>query len=379
MPKGIILNERLNKDNTYSADFIITLLAILVMSCLYHGARSVVICLISTLSCYFFEAIALKLQGKKIAFQDYSAVITGLIIGLMMPATIKYSMLIIISFVAMIVAKHIFGGSGCEIFNPAAVAYVFAAICWPMQVLRYPVTTTKLSLANYVDVSTVESFSSIFNNGGKMPELSLETVLGYVDGPIACTQIFVVFVCAIVLLLRRSVSVAAFLGFVGSYTAISLVLPANTQMDTLSYVFYELTTNMLLFAALFIVSDYRFLPSGAINRFIIGFLTAGFTLIFRRVANIENPVMFAVIITNPFVDVVDNYHTRFVSFIRRLSSGESSDETNSIDIFDKILNFILFVGRKISNIFVFLFENIKSVFVKKSDDGLINEEDDEQE
>ncbi|MBQ7131040.1 MAG: RnfABCDGE type electron transport complex subunit D [Oscillospiraceae bacterium] len=367
------MNERLNKDNSYSADIIITLLAILLMSCLYHGARSLIVCLISCLSCYFFELIALKLQNKKIAFHDYSAVITGLIIGLMMPATIKYSILVVISFVAMIVGKHVFGTSGFEIFNPAAVAYVFAALCWPLQVLSYPVTTTKLSIANYVDVTKVSSFSSQFNAGQALPSLNIETLLGYFDGPIGCTQMFVIFVCAIVLILRRSVSISAFLGFVGTYMVVCYLIPFETNIDITDYLFYELTTNMLLFAALFIVSDYRFLPTGSLNRFIIGALTALLTLLFRRVGNAENAVMFAVLIANPFVDVVDNYHTRLVAFIR----GNEGDDNN--DLFSYVLRFITGFGAAFALVFVKIKDFFIGLFKKERPSAVEVRDTDEEE
>lgn len=366
------MNERLNKDNSYSADIIITLIAILIMSCLYHGVRSLIVCAVSCTSCYLFELIALKLQNKKIAFRDYSAVITGLIIGLTMPASIKYSILVVISFVAMIVGKHVFGTGGFEIFNPAAVAYVFAALCWPLQVLLYPATTTKLSIANYVDITTVSSFSARFNAQQTMPGFSIETLLGYFDGPIACTQIFVILVCAAVLLLRRSVSVSAFLGFVGTYILVCYIAPFRSDMNTADYLFYELTANLLLFAALFIVSDYNFLPKGALNRFIVGALTALLTLLFRRVGNVENAVMFAVLIANPFVDVVDNYHTRLVAFIR------GNDDENNNDVFSHILRFITGFGASaMQNL-----AKIKSVFKFKQNSNVADdkgEENDEEE
>lgn len=326
------MNERLTKDNTYTPDIIITLLAILVMSCFYHGMRVLIICAISALCCYAFELAALKVMDKKMAFHDYSAVITGVIIGLMMPATVKYSVLIVTSFVAIIIAKHIFGGSGHEIFNPAAVAYVFAALCWPNHVLMYPITTTDLPLSNYIEVELTESFSSAFNNGTVMGDVDLEVLLGYFDGPIACTQILVIFVCVLVLLMRRSVSISAFLGFVGTFMAISTITPAIAEMSIGNYIFYELSSNMLVFAALFIVADYRFLPAGSLNRFIMGVVTACFTLIFRRIGEVENPVMFAVLITSPFVDVVDNYRMRFIAFIR----GDADDKNKLSSLFEMI-------------------------------------------
>lgn len=366
------MNERLNKDNSYSADIIITLLAILLMSCLYHGVRSLIICLISSLSCYCFELFALKLQDKKIAFRDYSAVITGLIIGLMMPATIKYSIVIVVSFIAMIVGKHIFGTGGFEIFNPAAVAYVFAALCWPLQVLTYPETTTKLSLSNFVDVNKVPSLSSQFNAGEDLPELSIETLLGYFDGPVGCTQMFVIFVCAIVLILRRSISVSAFLGFVGTYMAICYLIPFNADMKITDYLFYELTTNMLLFAALFIVSDFRFLPTGSLDRFIIGMLTACLTLLFRRIGTAENAVMFAVIIANPFVDVVESYHTRLVAFIK------GNEDENDSDMFSHILKFLTGFGAAVVSLFSRIADFFKGIF-KKNEISDTEEKDNNEE
>jgi len=80
-------------------------------------------------SCVFFEWATRKIRKKKVTLTDGSAVVTGLLLALLMPAQIHWLNMVIASFVAIVLIKELMGGLGRNIFNPALFGYVFIITC----------------------------------------------------------------------------------------------------------------------------------------------------------------------------------------------------------------------------------------------------------
>jgi len=79
-------------------------------------------------SCVFFEWATRKIMKKKVTLTDGSAVVTGLLLALLMPAGIQWLNMVIASFVAIVIIKELLGGLGRNIFNPALFGYAFILI-----------------------------------------------------------------------------------------------------------------------------------------------------------------------------------------------------------------------------------------------------------
>ena len=74
--------------------------------------------------CMIFEYLWCKLMKTPNTLRDYSAAVTGLILAMNLPSHAQWWLCIVGSFVAIIVAKQVFGGLGQNPFNPAAVGRV---------------------------------------------------------------------------------------------------------------------------------------------------------------------------------------------------------------------------------------------------------------
>lgn len=79
-------------------------------------------------SCVFFEWATRKIMKKKVTLSDGSAVVTGLLLALLMPAGLQWLNMVIASFIAIVIVKELMGGLGRNIFNPALFGYVFILI-----------------------------------------------------------------------------------------------------------------------------------------------------------------------------------------------------------------------------------------------------------
>jgi electron transport complex protein RnfD len=90
--------------------------------------------------CLVFEAGILVLRNKPVSrsLLDGSAVVTGLLLGLSLPPLLPFWMLFIACFFAMGIAKHLYGGLGQNLFNPAMVGYAVLLVSFPLAMSAWP-------------------------------------------------------------------------------------------------------------------------------------------------------------------------------------------------------------------------------------------------
>ncbi len=99
--------------------------------------------LLNVIWCIFLgvslEAVCLKLRGKPIAFflQDYSAAVTGLLLGLAISPFSPWWMCVIGMIFAIPIAKHLYGGLGSNPFNPAMIGYALLLVSFPVEMTRW--------------------------------------------------------------------------------------------------------------------------------------------------------------------------------------------------------------------------------------------------
>ena len=100
-------------------DVIIALLPAAVMGIALFGPTAALLIVISVASSVFFEAIYCKLAKKPSTIGDLSAAVTGLLLAMNLPASAPWWVPVVGSFVAIILAKQLFGGIGFNFVNPA--------------------------------------------------------------------------------------------------------------------------------------------------------------------------------------------------------------------------------------------------------------------
>ena len=82
---------------------------------------------------YAFTAFA----GKQHTLGDYSALITGLLLALTLPPGFPLWMGAVAGFVAIALGKVLFGGLGCNVFNPALVGRAFVQAAFPVAITTW--------------------------------------------------------------------------------------------------------------------------------------------------------------------------------------------------------------------------------------------------
>src|SRR5690554_2784548 len=103
------------------------------------------------LACIGLEAIAIKLRGRPVMFylRDYSALVTGVLLGLSLPPYCPWWVILVGCFCAIILAKQLFGGMGFNPFNPAMVGYVVLLISFPVEMTQWAAPASMLEAGQH--------------------------------------------------------------------------------------------------------------------------------------------------------------------------------------------------------------------------------------
>lgn len=292
-------------------DMLIVLIVIAAMSVYYYGLRAAAVIGVTTGVCVVTDFICCKIRNKDYE-KEISALITGLTLGVMMSASVPYYAAVIASVFAIVVAKHAFGGHGCEIFNSAAVGFLFTALCFPQNMLTYPKAFSEIPMSSVVSPDILSSsFTSTFLVT-KSADLSLiDALIGKFSGPMGTGFVLLMCVAAVFLMLRRSVSAITFfteLALLGAY--------AFFKYDKdIMCVLYFFSSGMLLFGMIFLSCDYSIIPKTRSSRFIYGVVFAACVIIFHSYSSTENAAIYAVIISSPIGIELDRRALSFADMI----------------------------------------------------------------
>lgn len=272
-------------------DVIIALLPAAIAGSVIFGLRSLLVIGVCIASCVLLEAIFNKITKKEQTIGDLSAVLTGLLLALNLPANIPVWQCVFGSMFAIIVVKCLFGGIGCNVVNPAITARVFMLVAFSsMTVQAYP---------KVVDVASSATPLAIMAEGGNAPKL-FDLFLGLNGGAIGETCAAALLVGFVYLLVRRVITWHIPVSFIGSVFVLSLFMEGFDFVRALAMVL----SGGLLIGAIFMATDYVTSPSTAKGKLIFGVGAGVLTFLIRYFGNYPEGVSFAILlmnILNPYI------------------------------------------------------------------------------
>ncbi len=120
---------------------VLAMLPAVIAALWFFGLKALFVIALCTMGCLAFEYLGLRLRmdhAKAMRFTlDGSAVVTGVLLALNLPASSPWWMALVGALVAMLLGKHVFGGLGQNVFNPALVARVFLLLSFPAQMTAW--------------------------------------------------------------------------------------------------------------------------------------------------------------------------------------------------------------------------------------------------
>lgn len=286
-------------------DVVIALLPALGVSTYFFGLRTLVMVLVSMVSCVFFEFLYRLIMRKYQSIGDLSACVTGILLAMCLPVNAPYWIAVVGSFFAIVVVKQLYGGLGKNFMNPALAGRVFL-FSFPtlMNTWAAPGTDNWVDLSLTTDAVTAATPMASLHQG-IIPELSLqEMLIGAHGGSLGEISSLALILGGIYLLLRRVISLHIPVWYLGTVAVLTYLFPLGGN-DPLTWMLYNLLGGGLLLGAFFMATDYVTSPVTTRGQILYAIGCGGLTVFLRYFGAYPEGVSFAILIMNAFVWLLD--------------------------------------------------------------------------
>lgn len=324
----LIMPKKIKSERFIWVDIMITLLALEIMAYFYYGIRAAVLGCVCVGTSLLTDIVCIRLMNRKFTANDLSGTSDGLIIALMLPAVFDFKIAAIACFFAAAAAKNVFGGRRNMIFSPAAAAYVFLAASWGKKLLLYPKPHVRTGILDEPS-DLVSSASHVYNSTGKFDYSDFETLLGNFSGPAGAVSILLLVVAAVILIFRRDISAGAFIGTIIGTALFAFITPPVSYGNQVGNV---LATNMILFAAIYIVADKRTAPKTEFFAFFYGLFIGVFSYVMLLTTAKENVIVPISLLFTPAALAIRNLEKKIDLAIEEQNAADTdnSDETYTV-------------------------------------------------
>lgn len=307
------------KESTQSLmrDVVIALLPSVAVSIYCFGLAAIKLTLIGILACVAVEYLIAKYMLKtKPTICDYSAVVTGILLALNVPAGLPWWIMVIGCIVAIGIAKMSFGGLGQNLFNPALVGRVFLLISFPVAMTTWTSPESFFGSVEALDAASGATPLAVVKEslakGMTLPEIFAANNFSYSQmlfvrigsaGEISAIALLIGFVY---LLVRRVIKPTITLSIWGSVIVLSGILWLCNPDQFTDPIFNLLTGGMLL-GSIFMATDYVTSPMSTKGMIIFGVGIGVLTVLIRQFGSYPEGISFAILIMNATVPLINMY------------------------------------------------------------------------
>lgn len=279
-------------------DVLIALLPVTAAGAAIFGLRSLLVVAFTVAACVGFEALFNLVAKKPIPVKDLSAAVTGLLLGLNLPANIPLWQCAVGALFAIVVVKGLFGGLGANPVNPAITARVFMLVSFG-------------SLGNSplpLDQQTVDAVTGATPLASAEATSLLDLLLGLHGGAIGETCAIALLVGGIYLVMRRVITWLVPVAFVGTVFLTSFLMEGMSATAALAAVL----SGGLLIGAIFMATDYVTSPPTPWGKIIFGLGAGLITFLIRYFGKYPEGVSFAILFMNILTPYVMSWTRRRV-------------------------------------------------------------------
>ncbi len=294
------------------------------------GVSALVTIVVSVLSCVAFETAFRLMTGREARANDFSAVITGLLLALVLPPSAPVWMTVLGALFAVVVAKEFFGGLGANVFNPALSgrAFLFVSFATPLTTWLAPRAGGVVDAVDAVTTATplawmkaaegaVATASEIADKTGFFTagELYWNLFFGRRGGCIGESSIFLILLAFAFLALTRIIDWRAPLAMVATALLVTVLAGIDPLLTVLS--------GGLLFGATFMITDYATSPVTPVGRIVFGAGAGLITALIRVFGGFPEGVMFSILIMNALVPFLNRIIPRKYGWVKPARASDA--------------------------------------------------------
>lgn len=285
---------------------IISLLPAVLSSVYFFRLKAAILLLSCIVASLVTEALFLWLRKKPFSsLWDGSAIITGMLLAMTLPPSFPFGLAVIGAVVAIGIGKHVFGGLGHNIFNPALVGRAFLQTAFPVAMTTWiPPVVVKINTATFATPLGNLKFQEAITQGTLTPIKDL--FWGNVGGCLGETSAIALILGGVYLLLRRVIDWRIPLGIILSLSIFTGFFWLTNPEKYASPLFHILSGGLMI-GAFFMATDIvtsPITPKGTwIYAFSIGFVIG----LIRLFGGYPEGVMYSILFMNTFVPLLNRY------------------------------------------------------------------------
>lgn len=259
------------------SDVIIALLPAAIYGCILFGWKALLLIITTIATAVAAEAIWNIALHKQQTIGDFSAILTGLLLGMNLSSQTPLWIAAIGSVVAIIVVKQMFGGLGYNFANPAMTARIVLLVSFAGKMSNYVSPIDAVSSATPLARETTFTLKQLF--------------FGMHGGAIGETSSFLLIIGGLYLMLRKVIKPIIPVAFIGTVAVCSLI--ANPQEIALS-----VFGGGLMLGAIFMATDYTTSPTTDLGKLIFGIGCGLITFVIRQFGSLPEGVSYAILLMN---------------------------------------------------------------------------------
>lgn len=259
--------------------------------------RALILIVAAIISAVFFEWLYEKITKKPVTINDLSAVVTGLLLAMNLPASAPVWVAIVGSAFAIIFAKQLFGGLGQNFINPALAGRAFLLASYPTEMTTWVVPN---GLA--ADAATYATPLAQLKNGALDASLK-QLVMGQVGGTIGETCAIALIIGGIYLLYKHVISWKIPVIYIATVFILFAVIGRHGMRMPLQEIF----AGGVMLGGIFMATDYASSPVTPKGQVIFAVGAGLLTYLIRTFGGYPEGVSYSILIMNCCVPLIERF------------------------------------------------------------------------
>ena len=274
------------KTSRLMLDVVVALLPALVVGTWVLGFRALAVTAVSMASAVGAEWLYCKAAGKQNTLRDCSALVTGMLLALTLPASVPLGIAVLGSVFAIVLAKCMCGGLGQNILNPALAARAFLMLLFPAALTRYEA------------IDGISSATPLHRMAmSALPEYSLmDMFLGRIPGSIGELSALALLLGGVFLVARKVISPKIPLAYLSSVAVLTLIF--SKTGSPVVWMLYSVLGGGVMLGAIFMATDYATSPVTPMGQILYGIGCGALTVFFRYFGLFPEGVTYAILLMN---------------------------------------------------------------------------------
>ncbi len=279
-------------------DVAIALIPATIASIYFFKAPAAMILLISIISCLVTEIVVQKIRRVPVTIHDGSALVTGMLLALNLPATVPLWLPVLGSVFAIGIVKQLFGGVGQNFMNPALAARIMLTISYADRMTGW-VEPGVDAVSTATPLTYVKDFTAIQQGAPSFVDL----LIGNVSGSMGETSALLLIIGGIYLVYRNVITVK----IPGVYILTVAIATLLYSGFDIQYMTFHLLSGSLMIGAIYMATDYASTPVTPRGRIYFALGCGILTATIRLFGGYAEGVGFSILLMNTMVPLIDRY------------------------------------------------------------------------